>query len=165
MLNGNIDPTARDLAEKIADFARSRALRVAAAESLTSGLICNELGAAPRASEWFAGGVVAYDARTKAVALGVDAGPVVTARCAEQMKGGVIRLLQADYAVAVTGVGGPNSEEGKPSGLVYICSGDALNTVILEYNFPGDPASVLRKTVLHALQALWDSMQHDAGDR
>ena len=50
--------------------------------------------------------------------LGVDPGPVVTALAARQMAGGVARLLGADVAISVTGVGGPDEEEGQPPGTV-----------------------------------------------
>lgn len=154
-----MDSVAVELTHKIADFAVAHGLRIAAAESLTSGLICAELGAAPRASDWFVGGVVAYDAQVKSALLGVDPGPVVTARCAEQMKAGVVRLLRADYAVAVTGVGGPDEEEGKPPGRVYICSGGSETTLSRECDLSGSPEEILKATVRHAIQALWDGMQ------
>ena len=59
-------------------------------------------------------GVVAYHAEVKSRILGVDPGPVVTAWAARQMARGVGRLLRADVAISVTGVGGPDEEEGQP---------------------------------------------------
>ncbi|MGC4938171.1 CinA family protein [Kribbella sp. DT2] len=57
----------------------SEQLTVAVAESLTSGSLACQLGAATDASDWFAGGVVAYTTAVKVGVLGVDPGPVVTA--------------------------------------------------------------------------------------
>ena len=50
--------------------------------------------------------------------LGVESGPVVTEAAALQMARGVARLFGADVALSVTGVGGPDPEEGKPPGTV-----------------------------------------------
>jgi nicotinamide-nucleotide amidase len=65
---------------------------VAVAESLTSGDIACRLCAAPNASSWFAGDLVAYASEVKFKVLDVDPGPVVSARCAAQMARGVARL-------------------------------------------------------------------------
>ena len=64
------------LAEEIARRAQAAGLTVAAAESLTTGAISNALGAAPGASEWLRGGVVAYATGVKraGLALGRDSG-------------------------------------------------------------------------------------------
>lgn len=149
------EPDATDrLGERIADAAKDRDLTVGAAESLTSGAIAVALGKAPEASEWFAGSVVAYDASVKFDVLGVDPGPVITARAAEQMAQGARRVLGADLAVAVTGAGGPGPEEGRPSGTVFIAvaTDDAVES--REHHFDGDPAEVVQATVREALSAL-----------
>ena len=77
--------TITELGERIADLAASAGMTVAVAESLTSGAIASALGASPQAGDWFAGGVVAYSEHVKFDVLGVTPGPVITARCAEQM--------------------------------------------------------------------------------
>ena len=65
---------------------------VAAAESLTSGRVAAQLGAAPEAAEWFRGGLVAYHDQVKHGLLGVPDGPVVCDRAARQMARGAARL-------------------------------------------------------------------------
>ena len=102
--------------ERIARLAVERGLTVAAAESLTSGLIASRLGAGPDAAEWFRGSVVAYQEAVKFDVLGVREGPIVAPECAEGMARGVARLLDADATVAATGVGGPEPSNGKPAG-------------------------------------------------
>ena len=79
------------LASDIAEFALARSLKIAAAESLTSGAIAAALGAAPSAGEWFSGSVVAYLSQTKYDVLGVSPGPVVTQKVALQMASGARR--------------------------------------------------------------------------
>src|SRR5689334_17015633 len=101
-----------DLGERIADLASAAGTTIAVAESLTSGAIASALGASPQAGDWFAGGVVAYSSHVKFDVLGVAPGPVITASCAREMAAGVGTLLTADLVAAVTGAGGPGSEEG-----------------------------------------------------
>ena len=143
-----------DLGERIADLASSAGTTVAVAESLTSGAIASALGASPQAGDWFAGGVVAYSEHVKFDVLGVTPGPVITAECAEQMAAGVGRLLGAGMVAAVTGAGGPGSQEGKPAGTVYLAHGrpDALH--VEELHIDGDPEEVVHATVDAALTAL-----------
>ncbi|GAA1594724.1 CinA family protein [Kribbella hippodromi] len=142
------------VAERIAAKALAAGLRVAVAESLTSGAIAQRLGAAPEASSWFAGGVVAYAADVKFKVLNVDPGPVVTARCAVQLASGVARLLGADLAVAVTGVGGPEPDEGHPAGTVYTAVWQASGEQVRHDVFAGDPSRVVEQATLTALDLL-----------
>src|SRR6478609_8040127 len=107
-------------AELIARTASARGITVATAESLTGGALAQALAAAPDAAGWFAGGVVAYTVATKTRVLGVPEGPVVNAPTARVMAEGVRELTGADIAVAVTGVGGPDAEEGQPAGTVFL---------------------------------------------
>jgi nicotinamide-nucleotide amidase len=140
--------------EQIARLAADHGLSVAAAESLTSGLIASRLGAGPDASEWFRGSVVAYQEPVKFDVLGVRPGPVVTPECAEGMARGVGRLLGADVAVAATGVGGPEPSEGKPAGTVYVAVSVRDSTTVRELGLEGDPEEILEATADHALELL-----------
>ena len=150
------DGDTAEIAERIGRAALAAGLRVAVAESLTSGAIAGALGAATEASSWFAGGVVAYAADVKFKVLDVDPGPVVTPRCAAQLARGVARLLGADVAVAVTGVGGPEPDEGHPAGTVYAAV-HYLSTEHVRHNvFEGDPAQVVAQATFHALRMLHD---------
>src|SRR3954469_23217050 len=109
-LNGE----AASLAHDIAELADKRDATVAVAESLTGGKLACHLAAAPSSAEWFRGGVVAYASEVKFGLLGVPEGPVITEDCATAMARGTARLLGADGAVAVTGVGGPDPQDGEP---------------------------------------------------
>lgn len=141
-------------AEAIARIAHDRGITIAVAESLTGGALSQAFAAAPEASEWFLGGVVAYTVRTKARVLGVPEGPVVNAPTARRMAEGVRELLGADVALAVTGVGGPDVTEGQPPGTVFLAIVTADSTRITEFAFAGEPASVLEQTVAATLEAL-----------
>jgi nicotinamide-nucleotide amidase len=140
--------------ERIARLAAEHDLTIAAAESLTSGLIASRLGAGPQASEWFRGSVVAYQEPVKFDVLGVRRGPLVDPDCAEGMARGVGRLLGADVAVAATGVGGPDPSEGKPAGTVYVAVTVRGSTTVRELDLDGDPEEILEATADHALDML-----------
>lgn len=155
----------QQLVERIATAARDRGLTVATAESLTSGLIASRLGAGPEASEWFRGGVVAYQEPVKFDVLGVPEGPVVTATCAEEMARGVARLLGADVAVAVTGVGGPDPEEGEPPGTVYVGLALRGRVASARVDLDGEPEEVLEGTADAALARLADALTGEGPTR
>lgn len=146
------------LSDEIGRLARDRSVTVAAAESLTSGAIASAFGRGDAASGWFAGGVVAYAERVKREVLGVTAESVLTPQCARELATGVADLLGADVAVAVTGVGGPDPEEGLPPGTVYaaVCVGDDVTDAA--WRFDGDPSAVVEQTVLAALRLVRDAL-------
>jgi nicotinamide-nucleotide amidase len=154
-----ITDEAYELAEQIAGLAKSRGLKVAAAESLTGGKITSHLAAAPNSSEWFRGGVVAYASEVKFDVLGVPVGPVVCEECAQAMATGVGKLLGADAAVAVTGVGGPGEEEDKPPGTVWfgVTVNGETHTELREYD--GDPEQILDATTKYGLYLLLQRMR------
>ena len=108
------------------DALKSRGLTLSAAESCTGGLLAKRLTDVPGASAVFLGGVVSYTngvknkvlnvSESKLVEFGAVSEPVAIA-----MAEGVRSLTGADYALSVTGVAGPDSDErGNPVGLVYI---------------------------------------------
>ena len=89
-----------------------RRATVATAESCTGGKIASLLTSVAGSSSYFKGSVVAYDNAVKINALGVAAAAIeqhgaVSVQVAEQMAEGARRLLQADYAVATSGIAGP----------------------------------------------------------
>lgn len=124
--------------EAAALFAKMKAVNapahplLATAESLTGGLLADALVAIPGASEFFAGGVIAYDTRAKTELLGVDAallartGPV-TAEVARAMAAGVAERFAAFVCadvmgLATTGVAGPaaDAQTGQTPGTVFV---------------------------------------------
>lgn len=156
--------TTEELAEMIAEFAKALDLRIAVAESLTSGAVASALGKAADAGEWFAGGVVAYSESVKFEVLGVTPGPVVTAECAEQMAVGVRELLDVDITVALTGAGGPGPVEGQPAGTVYL--GWSADDESGSYGgvFAGDPQEVIDQAILASLRLILELLDDDDND-
>lgn len=98
---------------------------VTCAESLTAGLCQSTLAKVPGVSNVFKGGFVTYSAETKQQFLGIPAELIaeygtVSPECAEAMAVYARNKLKTDYALAFTGVAGPDELEGQPAGTVWI---------------------------------------------
>jgi nicotinamide-nucleotide amidase len=143
-----------------------RGATAAVAESLTGGLIGAELTAMPGSSATFAGGVIAYATPLKHALLGVPedllaAHGAVHPEVAEAMARGVRDRLGATYGLAVTGVAGPEPQDGHPVGTVHVAVagfGGAVATRTPALPVPADGARardvIRRMTVVHALDLL-----------
>ena len=148
------EPTDEERADRVAELAASRGLRVAVAESLTAGRISSFLGRGEAASEWYRGAVVAYDEEVKFEVLGVTRGPVVTAACAREMADGVRTLLGADVALGITGVGGPGPQEDCPPGTVHLAVSTEEGTRTVHVRLDGDPSEVVAAATSLALDEI-----------
>ncbi|MEV4357046.1 nicotinamide-nucleotide amidohydrolase family protein [Nonomuraea sp. NPDC049625] len=101
-----------------------RSATVAVAESLTGGLIGAAITSVSGSSKAFRGGVISYATDLKQELLGVPGELLrregaVHPEVAAAMATGVARLCGATYGLAVTGVAGPEPQDGKPVGTVY----------------------------------------------
>jgi competence/damage-inducible protein CinA-like protein len=121
------------------------------AESLTGGLIASRLVNVPGASHWFVGGVVSYASSVKFDLLGVPEGPVVSAPAAEAMARGVAKALRCDVGLAVTGVAGPESQDGLPPGTVFVGLVLDGGCETAQLRLPGDRARVRSYATISAL--------------
>ncbi len=138
----------------VATRLRAAGLTLAVAESLTGGLIASRLVGVAGASRWFVGGVVSYASRVKFDLLGVPEGPVVSAEAAGAMASGVVAALASDVGLAVTGVAGPESQDGEPPGTVFVglsLDGEVTTTRL---HLPGDRTRVRHYTSISALDLL-----------
>ncbi|HWM15437.1 MAG TPA: CinA family protein [Microbacterium sp.] len=155
--------TPKDSVERIARRALARGIRIAAAESLTCGMLASTLGKGTDASEWFAGAVVAYrtDAKERVLGLRPGADPC-SAECAEQLALAVRELLAADLSISTTGVGGPEEEDGHEPGTVYLGWATPVTTGHRLLRLTGDPREVLEHTVEHAVDELADLLDERA---
>ncbi|HUY16504.1 MAG TPA: competence/damage-inducible protein A [Acidimicrobiales bacterium] len=148
---GTDDQTMEDV---VADQLLARGLTLAVAESLTGGLIASRLVNVAGASRWFRGGVVSYASQVKFDVLGVPEGPVVSAEAAEAMAIGVRKLLGADVGLSVTGVAGPEEQDGQVAGTVFVglALGDGVVNAALR--LPGDRPRVRAYSAISALDVL-----------
>lgn len=130
--------------ERLARRAQETGSVIAVAESLTSGHLASTIGAAEGASDWFGGGVVAYRVETKQRVLGLAEGvDPCSPECAVQLAVGVRELLAADLAVSITGVGGPDMQDGHAPGTVYLGWSDGSGSGHVLLDLDGGPEEVI----------------------
>jgi len=151
------------LAASIGDSLVSQGARVAVAESTAGGLISLRLLSVPGASRWFERGVVAYSGQAKIGGLGIDrdvlrdhgavSGPAVVA-----MAEGLRCLAAVDYAVAESGIAGPQGSRrsSKPVGSAVIAVAGPVSTKAEEWQFGGTRAQVMEQIAQKTLEMLSD---------
>ena len=131
--------------------------KLATAESLTGGGIGSAITSVSGASKVYAGGIISYTNEVKHRVLGVpmedlDNLGAVSAPVAQAMAEGACRVLQAEAAVSVTGLAGPDGDEfGHPVGTVVIGYADERTAFAREYLFDGSREQVREQTVEAAL--------------
>ena len=141
-ISGSLGPSLTRLGDQL----RQRDLTVAVAESMTAGLLAATLADLPESSTRFLGGVVSYTADKKMELLGVPEAViskdgVVSQATARLMAEGARRLLGSGVAISITGVAGPEEQDGKPVGLTYIGVSLDGTTQVREYHWPGGRAT------------------------
>ena len=135
-------------------------LTCATAESLTGGLIGAHLTAVPGASATYRGGFVTYATETKAALLGVPedllaAEGAVHPDVAAHMARAARRLAGADLGLAVTGVAGPEPQDGRAVGTVHAAvAGTGPAPRVERFRFTGDRSGIRYRTVEGALAIL-----------
>ena len=149
---------------------RDEGATLATAESISAGRLAARITDVPGSSAVYAGGVVSYATPVKVEVLGVPedvvaAHGVVSGECARAMAEGVRALLRTSYGVSTTGVAGPDTQEGKPVGKVFIAVAGAGRTEVAELDLSGDRAEIQRATVDGALSALLGRINQEGGRR
>ena len=132
-----------------------RSMSLGLAESVTGGLVSARLVNVPGASTWLRGSVVSYASEVKHSVLDVPEGPVVSEAAARAMAEGARRVLGADVGLAVTGVAGPEEQDGRPPGTVVVgLAVGAAPAAALEVHLPGDRDRVRQYATITALDIL-----------
>ncbi|MBO5167364.1 MAG: CinA family protein [Lachnospiraceae bacterium] len=149
----------------VADILVARGLTMTCAESCTGGLISARMVNVPGVSEVFKAGFVTYANEAKQKLLGVKEETLiqfgaVSCQTAEEMARGAAKAAEADVAISVTGIAGPDGgTKEKPVGLVYIgcyVKGDVL---VKEYHFNGDRMQVRQSSAEAALKQVLMCLQ------
>lgn len=126
---------------------RAEGRRIAVAESCTGGMVCAALTAIAGSSDTLDGGFVTYSNEAKMKMLGIDSNIIetfgaVSIATAWAMAQGALEHSQADIAVAITGIAGPDGgSEKKPVGTVVFARarrGADPETVIADQRQFGD---------------------------
>jgi nicotinamide-nucleotide amidase len=148
--------------EVVAALLLDRGVTLAVAESLTGGLIASRLVNVAGASTWFRGGLVSYASQIKFDLLDVPEGPVVSAEAAEAMASGVRKLLDSDIGLSVTGVAGPDEQDGQPPGTVFVGLDLGGGATSVALRLPGDRPRVRSYAAISALDALRRALQRSS---
>jgi nicotinamide-nucleotide amidase len=138
---------------------RERKLTLAVAESVTGGLVSGRLTAIAGASDVFRGSIVSYDSEIKFDLLNVTRGPVVSESAAKEMAIGIRKTLGSDIGLALTGVAGPNEQDGVKVGT--LCVGLALPNGEVRsttFNLPYGREQMRQFSVISALNFLRQSL-------
>lgn len=138
----------------VLDLLVAQGLRLATAESLTGGMIGTRLTEVPGSSRAFMGSIVAYDGEVKRSLLGVPEGPVVSEETVRAMALGACERLGADVSVAVTGVAGPDPQEGQEPGTVWMATCVDGEVQAVRTRWPFDRTRIRQFTVITVLDAL-----------
>jgi PncC family amidohydrolase len=132
---------------------------LATAESLTGGRLAAVVTAVPGASVSYLGGFVTYATALKESLLHVphdlvERYGVVSAECARAMAEGCRQSTGATYTLATTGVAGPDSQEGKPVGTVFVGIAGPDGVAALTMELVGDRHQIQDRACREALSAL-----------
>jgi nicotinamide-nucleotide amidase len=134
--------------------------QVTTAESCTGGGIAEAITRIPGSSTWFEAGYVTYSNAQKSKQLNVPEAlfatvGAVSQEVVEAMVRGAQAISGARYAVAVSGVAGPDGgSPEKPVGTVWLAWGDGEQLFSVRRQFAGDRSEVRRQTVEAALAGL-----------
>ena len=151
---------ASSVEQAVHDLLLSADATVAAAESATSGIVCQRLAEVPGSSSTFRGGAVVYATGTKADVVGIDPQliedhPAVSRPVTEALARGVRDLYDADYGVATTGVAGPAPQDGVEVGTcIWAVCGPDGRVDVTERVFPGDRDAIKGRLATAAIEQL-----------
>ncbi len=145
--------------ERLAEHLLAHNASVTTIESCTGGLVGAAITALPGSSAYYPGGFVTYSNELKQCMVGVSFATLqshgaVSAQTAMEMSIGGRRSAHADFAIAITGIAGPDGGSiEKPVGTVWICieGPDALIDC-RRFVFPGDRDQVREQSCLHAIE-------------
>jgi PncC family amidohydrolase len=150
-----------DGVDRVRDRLVALGLRLALAESCTGGMLAARLTDRPGASRFLSAGIVTYSDEMKTRLLGVRKATLaaygaVSEPAVREMLAGALRSCEADAAIAITGIAGPEGGTAeKPVGTVWIAAAVRPATRVERYRFHGDRAAIREDSVRAALDLLY----------
>ncbi len=150
-----------ELAQQLGLLLKSKEKKIATAESCTGGWIAQIITEVSGSSAWFDRGFVTYSNAAKVQMLGVNPETLekygaVSTQTAAEMADGALAHSDADCAIAVTGIAGPDGGTAeKPVGTVFIawaCKNQDVK--VIKKELTGDRYQIRRQTVKIALEGV-----------
>lgn len=154
----------RTLATRVGRRLKTKKRLLVSAESCTGGWVAQAVTSIAGSSAWFERGFVTYSNAAKRELLGVKAKTLrkhgaVSEETAREMARGALAHSKGTLALAVTGIAGPGGgTREKPVGMVCFAWMDRKKLRSETRRFSGNRDSVRRKSVVHALQGVLDSL-------
>ncbi|MBL1438018.1 MAG: CinA family protein [Rhodobacteraceae bacterium] len=153
------------LAAEVISTARAAGLKISTAESCTGGMLAAALTDISGASSVFDRGFITYSYASKPEMLGISpetlaAHGAVSGEAVAQMATGALANSDADIAVAITGIAGPQAGNTKPEGLVWfaVATNAGTQTTKCEFGAIGR-ANVRQASVEKALNLLLSAIK------
>ncbi len=148
------------LEEVVGNLLRAQHKTLATAESCTGGLISYRLTSIAGASDYYYGGVISYSNKTKKEVLGVQEETLqkygaVSEETVREMVTGVLNVMQTDFAIAVSGIAGPDGgTPEKPVGTTWIAVADRKSIISRHFHFPGNRERNMELATINSLSLL-----------
>ncbi len=150
------------LAEQLGRLLKTNGKTIATAESCTGGWIAQAITEVPGSSVWFDRGFVTYSNAAKVQMLGVSQQTLekygaVSVETATEMSVGALAHSDADVAVAVTGIAGPDGgTPEKPVGTVFIAWAHKNGAAkVVKKQLSGNRREIRAQTVKSAVEGMW----------
>ncbi len=146
--------------ELVSRLLLSKGKNISTAESCTGGYIAHLLTSIPGSSAYYNGSVVSYSNPAKEEVLSVDKEWVdihgaVSEPVVKAMLEGVLKVMHTDYAIAVSGIMGPEGgTEEKPVGTVWVAVGSSAKLITKKFHFRFNRKINVEVTALNALNML-----------
>ena len=137
-----------------------RGKTMSTAESCTGGYIAHLMTSIAGSSDYFKGSVVSYANEIKETVLGVQQNTLntvgaVSEETVREMVTGVLKIMNTDFAVAVSGIMGPGGgTPEKPTGTVWMAVGNKTHTITRKIHFRFNRERNIRLTAMNALEML-----------
>ncbi|MDD2568440.1 MAG: CinA family protein [Clostridia bacterium] len=153
--------------QKLVELLIVKGLRIACAESCTGGLLAGAITSVPGASECLDMAVVTYSNGAKHKLINVPGSLLetfgaVSHEVAVAMAEGILKLAEADIAVAITGIAGPGGGTAeKPVGLVFIGIATKESVAVTECRFKGVREEIRSQTVAKALELAYTTAKEE----
>ena len=148
------------MAGNIGKILQEQNLTISVAESCTGGFIAHSITSNPGSSNYFKGGIIAYSNELKINLLGVERNSIaergaVSKEVVEAMAVGARNVLHTDYAIATSGIAGPDGgTDVKPVGTVWIAVAGSDSVISKVYNFANNRERNIIRASMTALNML-----------
>lgn len=159
-----LSPDIIELTSDVVDWLREHGETVSTAESLTAGAVSSAIVTVAGASDVFVGGITAYRDEIKISLLGVDPALIknhtsMSEPVAVAMAQGAMKSFGTTWAIATTGVAGPNPIDGHPPGAVWVAIEGPLCQTI-ELSLSGDRETVRNAATASAIATFARILRH-----